>query len=37
VQLLKEYRASSGQQAQDALQDLLLSFNCVATGLGWTG
>jgi phosphoenolpyruvate carboxylase len=37
VQLLKEYRASSGQQAQDALQDLLLSLNCVATGLGWTG
>jgi phosphoenolpyruvate carboxylase len=37
VQLLTEYRAASGQQAQDALQDLLLSFNCVATGLGWTG
>jgi len=37
VQLLKEYRAASGQQAQDTLQDLLLSFNCVATGLGWTG
>ena len=37
VQLLTEYRAASGQQAQDTLQDLLLSFNCVATGLGWTG
>jgi phosphoenolpyruvate carboxylase len=37
VQLLREYRASSGQAAQDALQDLLLSLNCVATGLGWTG
>jgi len=37
VQLLKEYRAASGEQAQNTLQDLLLSFNCVATGLGWTG
>ncbi|MCU0620477.1 MAG: phosphoenolpyruvate carboxylase [Gemmatimonadales bacterium] len=37
VQLLREYRAASGQQATDTLQDLLLSFNCVATGLGWTG
>jgi len=37
VQLLKEYRAASGELAHDTLQDLLLSFNCVATGLGWTG
>ncbi len=37
VAYLREYRGASGEAAREALQGLLLSFNCVATGLGWTG
>ncbi|BBE72502.1 phosphoenolpyruvate carboxylase [Oharaeibacter diazotrophicus] len=38
VQLLGEYRAASDGPAREAiLAPLLLSMNCIAGGLGWTG
>ncbi|SON53597.1 Phosphoenolpyruvate carboxylase [Hartmannibacter diazotrophicus] len=39
VDLLREFRAASGNEArQEAiLAPLLLSMNCIAGGLGWTG
>ncbi|TGV63326.1 phosphoenolpyruvate carboxylase, partial [Mesorhizobium sp. M2D.F.Ca.ET.160.01.1.1] len=39
VQLLREVRAQDGSTAKPkrAVNALLLSINCISTGLGWTG
>jgi phosphoenolpyruvate carboxylase len=39
VELLREFRAApkGDRRRKDALVPLLLSMNCIATGLGWTG
>jgi phosphoenolpyruvate carboxylase len=38
IELLKEFRATKGNQAtSNCLKSLMVSMNCVASGLGWTG
>ena len=38
VELLKEFRALEGEQkSNNCLRSLMVSMNCVASGLGWTG
>ena len=39
VQLLREVRAQDGATAKPkrAVNALLMSINCISTGLGWTG
>jgi phosphoenolpyruvate carboxylase len=38
VELIRRFRAGEPEEARDEhLAALLLSINCVAAGLGWTG
>ena len=39
VELIERFRRSkkAGKPRQEDLVPLLLSFNCIAAGLGWTG
>ena len=37
VDFLRQFRSTSGEARDEALQGLLLALNCVAAGLGWTG
>ena len=39
ISLIKEFRGSAGngESRMDGLVPLLLSINCIATALGWTG
>ena len=38
VSLIKQFReVSKSEKSQDALVPLLLSINCIAAGIGWTG
>lgn len=37
VGLVKTFRESQGQENHDVLVQLLMSINCVAAGVGWTG
>jgi phosphoenolpyruvate carboxylase len=37
IELLRQFRATGNGGGSDRLAPLLLSMNCIASGLGWTG
>jgi phosphoenolpyruvate carboxylase len=37
IELLRQFRAGGNGGDSDRLVPLLLSMNCIASGLGWTG
>jgi phosphoenolpyruvate carboxylase len=37
IKLIKEFRQKNKRDSSDDLIPLLLSINCISSGLGWTG